>query len=79
MATVFILITVKAGTDREAMEKLAKYGDVKEMYEIYGAYDILAKVEADTPEKIRKIETETKSGNNVWSLQVVRITEEHKR
>jgi len=79
MTTAFIIITVKAGTDREIMEKLRKYQSVKEVYEIYGAYDILAKVEAETPEKVREIELETKKDKNVWALQTVRVTEECRR
>lgn len=73
MVTVFILLTVKAGTDQETIEKLRKYGEVKDVYEIYGAYDILAKIETESEEKIRDIQLSLERDENVWSIQVVRV------
>ncbi|RLG91977.1 MAG: hypothetical protein DRO36_02795 [Candidatus Hecatellales archaeon] len=73
MITAFILLTVKAGTDQKTIEKLRKYGEVKNVYEIYGAYDILARIEADSEEKIRKIQLDLEKDENVWSAQIVRV------
>jgi len=52
-----------AGKEREVMEKLLTYPEVKEAYVVYGEYDLIVKVETDTlkdldhfiTERIRKM------------------------
>ncbi|MCD6189375.1 MAG: Lrp/AsnC ligand binding domain-containing protein [Thermococcus sp.] len=52
-----------AGKEREVMEKLLTYPEVKEAYVVYGEYDLVVKVETDTlkdldhfiTERIRKM------------------------
>jgi DNA-binding Lrp family transcriptional regulator len=73
MITAFILLTVKAGTDQETIEKLKKHSEVKDVYEIYGAYDILARIETESEEKIREIQLNLEKDENVWSIQIVRV------
>ena len=64
MAEAFVLINCEIGSEESVIEKLNSIGEVKEVHGTFGAYDILAKVEADNVEiiretitwKIRKIE-----------------------
>ncbi|ACS90101.1 Transcriptional regulatory protein, asnC family [Thermococcus sibiricus MM 739] len=52
-----------AGKEREVMEKLLTYPEVKEAYVVYGEYDLIVKVETETlkdldhfiTERIRKM------------------------
>jgi len=39
----------------KVFEELYKIPEVKEVYIVYGIYDIIAKIEADSLEKIRQI------------------------
>ncbi len=39
----------------KVFEELYKIPEVKEVYIVYGIYDIIAKIEADSLEKIREI------------------------
>ena len=64
MAEAFVLINCEIGSEESVIEKLNSIGEVIEVHGTFGAYDILAKVEADNVEiiretitwKIRKIE-----------------------
>lgn len=55
MPVAFIFINAEAGSEDEVLEGLRKIADVKEAYTVYGAYDIVAKVEAETSDKLRKV------------------------
>ncbi|RJX15208.1 Lrp/AsnC family transcriptional regulator [Candidatus Bathyarchaeota archaeon] len=79
MVTAFILLTVKAGTDQETMEKLRKYGGVKEVYEIYGAYDILAMLEVESEDELKNIQLNLERDENVWSVRIARVVNIWKR
>ncbi|MCD6301260.1 MAG: Lrp/AsnC ligand binding domain-containing protein [Staphylothermus sp.] len=39
----------------KVFEKLSKIPEVKEVYVVYGIYDVIAKIEANSLEKIREI------------------------
>ena len=64
MAEAFVLINCEIGSEESVIEKLNSISEVIEVHGTFGAYDILAKVEADNVEiiretitwKIRKIE-----------------------
>ena len=81
MITTFFLITVKAGTDQEIIRKLKSYKEisVKEVYEIYGAFDILARTEAESEDKISKVRLNLEEDKDVWSIQVVKVSFECKK
>ena len=57
MASAFVLINTELGTENEVLEQLRKIDEVKESYIVYGVYDIVAKVTADTMEKLKEIVT----------------------
>ncbi|MDQ1279944.1 MAG: hypothetical protein QG670_1206 [Thermoproteota archaeon] len=69
MAMAFVLINVESGADTEVLQALKKLGNVKEAYQVYGVYDIVAKVEAETMDKLKEIVT-----NRVRRLDKVRST-----
>jgi len=51
----FIFIQTVIGSEMKVFEELYKIPEVKEVYIVYGIYDIIAKIEADSLEKIRQI------------------------
>ena len=57
MASAFVLINTELGTENEVLEQLRKIDAVEESYIVYGVYDIVAKVSADTMEKLKEIVT----------------------
>jgi len=54
MTVAFVLVNVQAGAEEEILDTLKKLEHVREVYAIYGIYDLLVKVEADSLEKIKE-------------------------
>jgi DNA-binding Lrp family transcriptional regulator len=55
MAIAFVLLNVNLGTEEEVAATLREVEGVKEAYQIYGVYDIIARLEAENSEKLRGI------------------------
>ena len=57
MPTAFVFINSEMGHDDEVLKELRKVEGVKEAYFVYGIYDVVVKVEADTADKLKDIIT----------------------
>jgi len=55
MPAAIVLINTEIGTESEVMNTLINIDGVKEVYEVYGMYDLIAKVEADSHELLREM------------------------
>lgn len=69
MAMAFVLINVESGADAEVLQALKKISNVKEAYQVYGVYDIVTKVEAESMDKLKDIVT-----NRIRRLDKVKST-----
>lgn len=54
MATAFVLINCELGSEQSIIQQLRGIDGLKEVHGTFGAYDILAKIESDTIEKLRE-------------------------
>jgi len=52
-AKAFLLISAELGRERDVVNELRSIQNVREVHVTYGVYDVIAKVEADSPEKIK--------------------------
>jgi DNA-binding Lrp family transcriptional regulator len=50
----FVLINADLGAEEELVAELKKITNVTEVYVVYGVYDLITKVEADTMEKVKE-------------------------
>ena len=57
MPAAFIVINAEMGSEDKVLDELKELEGVKEAYCVYGVYDIIAKVEADSMEKLKEIIT----------------------
>jgi len=57
MAMAYVLVSYDLGFDAEIIEELKHLSDVKEVHGIFGAYDILTKVESDSVEHLKDVIT----------------------
>lgn len=57
MAVAFVLINAEIGSESELVEELRKMPYVKEAYLVYGVYDIIARIEAESMDKLKEIVT----------------------
>ena len=53
MPLAFVLISAKAGFEDEIAKEIKKIENIIETHSVYGVYDVIAKVEADTMEKLK--------------------------
>ena len=57
MPIVFVLINAEIGKEKSLLRELRSISDIKEAHFVYGAYDIIVKVEAESMEKLKEIIT----------------------
>jgi DNA-binding Lrp family transcriptional regulator len=50
----FVLINADLGAEEELVAELKKITNVTEVYVVYGVYDLISKVEADTMDKVKE-------------------------
>ena len=76
MALAFVMITAEIGKEGEALSELKKIEQVKEASLVYGVYDIVAKVEAETWEKLEEVITsKVRRVNSVRSTLTMMVVE----
>lgn len=54
MPKAFVLINADLGAEEELIAEVKKITNVTEVYVVYGVYDLILKVEADTMEKVKE-------------------------
>ena len=69
MADAFVLISTELGAETDVMKGIKKIDEVKEAHMVYGVYDIIARVEADSMEDLKDI-----ISRNVRRISKIRST-----
>ncbi len=69
MPVAFVLINTEIGSESEVLKTLKNVEGVVEAYAVYGVYDVVAKIAANTMDKLKEIVTW-----NVRRLDKVRST-----
>ncbi|HIE14995.1 TPA: Lrp/AsnC family transcriptional regulator [Candidatus Bathyarchaeota archaeon] len=57
MPIAFVLINTEIGSEGEVLKSLRNIPGVEEAYSVYGVYDIIAKVKAESMDKLKDIVT----------------------
>jgi len=57
MPTAFVLVNTEIGSEADVLKDLKKVGGVDEAFALYGVYDIVARVRADTMGRLKQIIT----------------------
>jgi len=55
MVTAYVLLNTDLGAETEVMNDLKMIVEIKEAHMVYGAYDIVARIKADTMEDLKNI------------------------
>jgi DNA-binding Lrp family transcriptional regulator len=53
----YVLINTEIGSESEVLDAIKKITNVKEAHAVYGVYDIVVKIEADTMDKLKETVT----------------------
>lgn len=54
MAAAYVLINCEYGSEEEIMKELKELPELTEIYQAYGSYDLIAKISADTIDKLKE-------------------------
>lgn len=57
MPMAFVFMNIDAGGEQEVLNELRSIENVKEAHFVYGVYDIVARIEAETMDKLKEIVT----------------------
>jgi DNA-binding Lrp family transcriptional regulator len=57
MPIAFVLINTEIGGENAVLSALAKIEAVEEVYLVYGVYDVVTKIKAETMNKLKEIVT----------------------
>ncbi len=57
MPMAFVLINAEIGSEEEVLKELNKVEGVVEAFVVYGVYDVVTKIRADTMDKLKDIVT----------------------
>jgi DNA-binding Lrp family transcriptional regulator len=57
MPTAFVLVNTEIGSEADVLKDLKKVEGVDTAFAVYGVYDIIASVKADTMDKLKEIVT----------------------
>jgi len=57
MALCYVLLNVELGSEDKVLNEVRKVPNVKECHRVYGVYDMIAKVEAETMDSLKEIVT----------------------
>jgi len=57
MPMAFVLVNAEIGSEEEVLKELKKVEGVVEAYVVYGVYDVVAKIKADTMDKLKDVVT----------------------
>jgi len=78
METAYVLINCDLGCEKAIIDELKLLANVKETPGVFGAYDILAKVESDSVESLRDTITwKIRKLNRVRSTLTLMVTEKN--
>ena len=55
MATAYVLLTTEMGAETAVMKDMKMIVEIKEAHTVYGVYDIIARIEAETMEDLKNI------------------------
>jgi len=77
VSTAYVLISCDLGFDAEIIHEIKQLEGVKEVHGIFGAYDILVKVESDSVEHLKDVITwKIRKLNRVRSTLTLIVPEE---
>ena len=57
MALCYVLLNVEPGSEEKVLKEVRKVPNVKECHRVYGVYDMIAEVEAESMDALKEIVT----------------------
>ena len=70
MPTAYILLNTEIGAEKQVLKALKKIEGVEEVHNLWGVYDIIANVKADSMEELKYIITQQNRKNRQNKLKI---------
>lgn len=75
----FVLINTELGTEMDVLKNVRKVKGVEEAFAVYGTYDIVVRVKADTMERLKEtVSAQVRKVNNVRATLTLMSSEDSK-
>ena len=71
----YVLLNTEIGSQDSILEEIRKIEGVEEAFNLYGVYDIVARIQADTMENLTNIINDKLQATNIHSKLTVVVTE----
>jgi DNA-binding Lrp family transcriptional regulator len=55
LATAFVVVQTESGYEAEVLKNMKSFKELREAYQVFGAYDILASIETNTMEQLKEV------------------------
>jgi len=55
LVRAFVLINVDIGSENDVLDELETVDEVREAYTVYGVYDLIAMIEAETMQELKDV------------------------
>lgn len=75
MPNAFVLITTEMGSEADLLKDFKKVEGVDDAFAVYGVYDIIARVKADTMDKLKAIINHIRRVDRVRSTLTLIVSE----
>ncbi len=76
MSTAFVLVNTEIGSEEDVLKELKKVEGVDEAFAVYGVYDIIARVRAESMDKFNEIVWRIRRLDKVRSTSTMIVMEE---
>ena len=77
MTRAYVLINVSSGLESQVLDNMQKIQGIEEVFVSYGVYDLVAKIKADSMEKLKELITHhLRKMDNVRSTLTLILVEE---
>jgi DNA-binding Lrp family transcriptional regulator len=76
MFTAYVLLNTEIGAESDVLDALKKVEGVEEAHNLWGVYDIIASIKADTMERLKLIITKNIEGIGKVNAKLTMITTE---
>lgn len=74
MPTAYVLLNTNIGSENSVLEEIRKIDEVQEAFNLLGVYDIIARIQTESMEKLTSIINE-KLATNIHSKLTVVVSE----
>ena len=78
MAKAFVFMSIDAGAEDEILKSLREVPEVKEAYFVYGVYDVVAKIETESMDRLKEVITSRMRGLDKIRSTLTTIVSEEK-